>query len=201
MKNKFKMAMYIDSNNFYKNVCELYPDDKISIKWESLILGIRDIIKSDYDCRFAKSYYSALSDRSDNPNKYDNHKRFLDKLGSCPYIDVIIGKLARVALSNNIPIDRDNPNTYKHIEKKTDINMNNGMLSSSADIIVILSDDSDFCPTVNLLKRRGKIVLLVAPVGSKGADMENTVGQENVYYIDQSILNRYVIIKPQKLAS
>ena len=35
------MIMYIDSNNFYKNVQDLYSEQRISIKWLKTIMRIK----------------------------------------------------------------------------------------------------------------------------------------------------------------
>ena len=190
------LMMYIDGNNFYKNIAELYGVKNVYPKWKSMILGIRDLVQQDYDCYFSKAYFfSSLSDRADNPTKYDNHKKFLDKLSECPYIDTIIGKLKCVPKDKDIPIDKNNPDTYKHVEKNTDVNMSNEMLLSDADIIVILSADSDFENTVNILRQRGKTILAIAPIGSKTSQIRNVVGQDNMIYLNHDFLDNYIGIK------
>lgn len=116
--SKKVMMMYIDSNNFYKNVQELYSNKSIRIDWFKAILGLRNIIQNDYECSFSKAYYySALSDRNDNPEKFDKHKAFLDYLDRIPFIDTVIGKLSRIPRNQDIPIDKNDPSTYRHIEK------------------------------------------------------------------------------------
>lgn len=51
--SKSTMMMYIDSNNFYKNVQALYDGDRLKIKWQQLILDIRNLIQQDYECGFS----------------------------------------------------------------------------------------------------------------------------------------------------
>jgi len=184
------MMMYIDSNNFYKNVQALYGAQRVNIYWNKVILGIRNKIQQDYDCYFSKAYYySALSDREDNPTIYDKHSAFLASLNAIPYIDVVIGKLTRVPIDSKIPIDKNNPATYKHVEKNTDINISNDMLLSTADIVVLLSVDSDFENTVNLIKSKGKKVLLVVPIGAKSSQMQQIVGRENIIFLDKAFFD------------
>lgn len=193
--SKSTMMMYIDANNFYKNIADLYGVRNVKPNWKNLCLAIRDLIQQDYDCKFAKAYYySALSERADNPIVYDKHKRFLDNLNQCKFIDTIIGKLSRVPRYPNVPIDKNNPATYIHIEKTTDINVSNGMLISTADIIVLLSADTDYEYTIEMLKKRGKTVLVIIPVGSKSSHIQHIVGSENVYFLDKDFLDKYVKI-------
>lgn len=191
--SKSVMMMYIDANNFYKNIAELYSVKSVKPNWKQMCLGIRDIIQEDNNCNFAKAYYySALSDRSDNPEKYDKHKNFLDNLNQCKFIDVVIGKLSRVPKDKNIPIDKNDPSTYKHVEKTTDINVANGMLTSTADIIVLLSADTDYESTIRLLQQRGKTVIAVIPVGAKSSYMQQIIGEDNVIYLDKDFFDKYV---------
>ncbi len=191
--HKPTMMMYIDSNNFYKNIAELYGVKTIKPNWKRLCLGIRDLIQEDYDCNFAKAYYySALSDRNDNPVVYDKHKSFLDNLNKCPFIDTIVGKLSRIPRYPDVPIDKFDPSTYIHVEKNTDVNISNGMLISSADIIVLLSADTDFEYTIQMLKKRNKTVLAVIPVGSKSSHIQHIIGNNNVYLLDKVFLDNYV---------
>lgn len=187
------MMMYIDANNFYKNIADVYGVKNVKPNWKNLCLAIRDLIQQDYDCNFSKAYYySALSDRVDNPNVYDKHKRFLDNLNQCKFIDVIIGKLSRVPRYPDIPVDKNNPSTYIHIEKATDVNVSNGMLISTADIIVLLSADTDYEYTIHMLQKRGKKVLVIIPIGAKSSRIQSVVGDENVYFLDKEFLDKYV---------
>lgn len=192
------LMMYVDGNNFYKNIAELYNVKTVYPNWKDLLLGIRDLIQEDTECNFAKAYYfSSLSDRNDNPSVYDGHKNFLNNLNKCSFIDVVIGKLKCVPKVAGVPIDKSNPDTFKHIEKNTDINMSNEMLISQADIIVILSADADFEDTIKRLKAKGKTVMAVAPIGSKTSHIKDVVGQENMIYLDTGFLDKYVKFKTQ----
>lgn len=191
--SKSVMMMYIDANNFYKNIAELYNVKTVKPQWAKLIIGIRNIIQEDYDCNFSKAYYySALSDREDNPIKYDKHKRFLDNLNKCTYIDVKISKLLRVPRIYGVPIDKNDPSTYRHSEKSTDTKVSNGMLLSTADIIVLLSADTDYEDTIRILQRKKKKVLVVIPVGAKSSKIQSTVGSDNVILLDKPFLDKYV---------
>ena len=186
------MMMYIDSNNFYNNIAGLYNKKTVRLNWQSLCLGIRDIIQEDYNCNFSIAfYYSAFSDRSDNPDKYDSHKKFLDNLNKCKFIEVVVGKLSRVPTNPDVPIDKNDPSTYKHVEKTTDINVSNGMLTSSADIIVLLSADTDYEGTIKLLQEQGKTVLVAVPIGAKSSYIQHIVGNDNVILLDKNFFDKY----------
>ncbi len=188
------MMMFIDSNNFYKNVADIYLGNKIKLKWTKMILGIRDEIQQLIDCYFSKAYYfSALSNRNDNPAVYDAHKKFLDNLNKCSYVEVVTGNLIKVPAQEGIEINPAIPSTYRHIEKNTDINMASEMLISSADIVVVLSADSDFDSTIERIKKSGKKVILVNPVGSKNSQLVHRVGREDSILLDKNFFDKYVI--------
>jgi uncharacterized LabA/DUF88 family protein len=118
-------------------------------------------------------------------------KKFLDNLNQCKYIDVVIGKLSRVPIDSATPINKNDPSTYKHVEKTTDVNISNGMLTSTADIIVLLSADTDFESTIRLLKKQGKTVLVVVPIGAKSSHIQHIVGDDNVILLDKNFFDKY----------
>lgn len=66
------------------------------------------------------------------------------------------------------------------------------MLLSSADIIFLLSADSDFESTIQYLKSQGKNVLLATPVGSKSSHLQQAVGRENIIFLDKPFFDKYV---------
>lgn len=113
----------------------------------------------------------------------------MDRLNTVPYIETDIGKLTRVPINPSIPVDRNNPATYKHIEKNTDVKIASDMLSSTADIIVLLSADSDFESVVERLKESSKQVVLVIPIGAKSSQMQHLVGRDNIIYLDKSFFD------------
>lgn len=108
---------------------------------------------------------------------------------------MVLGQLRRVPANEGIPVDRSKPSTYKHVEKKTDVNMSNEMLVSGADIVAILSADGDFEDTLSRLKKMGKTIIAIAPIGSKSIQMSKMVGEENMIYLSYQFLNQYVKTK------
>ena len=65
------------------------------------------------------------------------------------------------------------------------------MLTSTADIIVLLSADTDFESTIRLLKKQGKTVLVVVPIGAKSSHIQHIVGDDNVILLDKNFFNKY----------
>ena len=196
-QQKPTLNIYIDSNNFYKNAVQLLGVSKAKFNWGALILGIRDVIQKEYECSFSKAiYYSALSAKEDNEQKYNAQKRFLDAINRIPYVDTHIGRLAKVPKTSGISVNPKDPSTYKHVEKNTDINISNDMLqhmyTNSTDIFVLCSADGDFEDTIKKIKDSGKTVLAVTPVGSKSIAIRNAIGDENIFYLDEAFLRHYI---------
>lgn len=192
------MNMYIDSNNFYKNAIQLLGSDRVKFNWGSLVLGIRDIIQADYPSKFSKAnYYSALSEEADSPTKYAGQKKFLDAIDRIPYIDVHIGRLSKVPRHEGVPINLGDPSTYKHIEKNTDINISNDMLSDmftgGTDIFLLCSADGDFANTIQRIKDKNKTVLALTPSGSRSITVRNVIGDQYMYYVDEAFLSKYIV--------
>lgn len=197
-QKKPSLNIYIDSNNFYKNAIQLLGESKVKFNWASLVLGIRDIIQKDYECNFSKAiYYSALSAKEDNEKKYTAQKNFLDAINRVPFIDVHIGRLSKVPRNPGVPINPADSSTYRHVEKNTDINISNDMLqhmyTNSTDIFLLCSADGDFEDTIKKIKENGKTILAIVPAGSKSIAIRNAIGDENMYYIDESFLRKYII--------
>lgn len=65
------------------------------------------------------------------------------------------------------------------------------MLTSTADIIVLLSADTDFESTIRLLKKQGKTVLVVVPIGDKSSHIQHIVGDDNVILLDKNFFDKY----------
>ena len=196
---KKRVMMFVDSNNFHKD-CEnsLGSNSKPRFNWKDLLLGIRDLYKENEedDIIFLKAYYySALSDREDNPTIYDKHKRFLDAINKIKFIYVKLGHLARVPIEEGKKIVRTDPSTYKHIEKSTDVNISNDILENclrnNCDVILLISADGDYKDTIERIKDYGKEFYLVLPIGTP-ADILKKLAGEKIIYLDKAFLQKYI---------
>lgn len=67
-------------------------------------------------------------------------------------------------MKNRIDLDINNPQTYRTVEKETDINLATHMVAkgfqNAYDIAILVSGDTDYIKTVETLHNNGKIVVI-----------------------------------------
>ena len=191
--------MFIDSNNFYKNSQRLLQLGSVKFRWADLLIGIRDLFQNEYpETKFIKAnYYSALSDREDNPKAYDAQKRFLDAIARVAFIDVIIGYLMKKPRSESVKIDIKDKSTYYHVEKNTDVNLSNDILinclGNGVDIVLLIATDGDYADTINKVKTCGKEIFVVVPEGTPFYKIKSLVEDKNIIYLKESFLKNYLV--------
>ena len=192
-----RMIMFIDSNNFYKHSERLLGSKKIKFNWGDLIIGIRNEYQQYFpDATLLKAiYYTALSDRADNPVAFDKQSRFIEAIKKIPYVEVRTGYLIRQPKDPLVPVDRNNPETYFHRDKETDIKLSNDLLENAwlkkYEHAVIVSADGDFKDTIEKVKQQGVHVAAVIPVGTPAYSIKSVV--HGTYYLSADFLNRYTI--------
>lgn len=193
--------MFIDSNNFYKNSEKLLDIQHPKFSWHSLILGIRDLYQElSPDSKFVKAYYyTALSDRADNPKKYDAQNNFIEAIKRISFVEVVIGYLMRKPKNNDIEIDKSDPNTYYHTEKNTDVNLSNDILENvfqkNIEVVILVAADGDYEDTVNKARRYGMDFYLVLPMGTPASKMKSIIDRRKIIYLDETFLKKYIIEK------
>lgn len=85
------------------------------------------------------------------------------------YLDVVDGEyIARPTIENG-RMDINDPTTYYKVEKGTDVNIATSMLTlayhNAYDTAMLVSEDSDYLPVVEQVKRLGKNIIVVGIVG------------------------------------
>jgi uncharacterized LabA/DUF88 family protein len=193
------VKIFIDSNNIYKEACKLLGERKIKLSWVDFINGVFNEYRNrDADAQLRQAYYySALSDRTDNPTKYDNQKRFLDALAKVSFIEVKIGYLLKVPTNPSVPIDIADTSTYRHIEKDTDTKFSNDIMENfykeQCDIFIIMAADGDHFDTIERVVKEGKKVILAVPVGMPCQKLKSVIGEENVIYLTKDMIASHLV--------
>jgi 6-hydroxy-3-succinoylpyridine 3-monooxygenase len=142
--------VYVDGFNLYFGILQGTPDLK-SLNLESFM----DFLRPDEEVLGVR-YFTALVD----PQKHlsvsrDRQKRYLQALGSCPKLKVIMGKyqLREVSCRGKCRQRYEVPE-----EKKTDVGIAVQMASDAIDglmdRIVLVSGDSDLEPAVEWIRKR-----------------------------------------------
>lgn len=145
-----KAMVYVDGFNLYFGILQGTPD----LKWLNLE-SFMDFLRPDEEVLGVR-YFTALVD----PQKHlsvsrDRQKRYLQALGSCPKLKVIMGKyqLREVSCRGKCRERYEVPE-----EKKTDVGIAVQMISDAIDglmdRIVLVSGDSDLEPAVEWIRKR-----------------------------------------------
>jgi len=161
-----RVAVFIDGDNFYFGLRKIYGKDK-SLKnfnfqnFASFLANNGKVVKI--------YYYNALLDREFNPQKFKSQKEFFYKLRKIKDFHLVLCKL----LKRNII----GTNKHYYIIKEDDINMAVDMVDGSVDnifdVAIVVSEDGDFVPAIESLKRRGKGVENVYFKGSSSRNLKN----------------------------
>lgn len=145
-----RAVVYVDGFNLYFGVLQGTP----KLKWLNL-QGFMDSLRPDEEVVGIR-YFTALVDPQKQTSVCrDRQKRYLQALGSCPKVEVTMGKyqLREVNCRARCREKYDVPE-----EKKTDVGIAVRMISDAidglADRIVLVSGDSDLEPAIEWIRRR-----------------------------------------------
>lgn len=164
-----RVMIFIDGNNLYQGAKDLLgqpPKIDFSLFSQELIQPNQKLMRT--------YYYSALSDKKDNPLAFEKQKSFLDSLKLLPRFEVVTGYLQKKSIPH-VKFDPTNPKTYVHTEKGTDVSIATDMLSlaydNSYDVCILVSADSDYVTVIDRVKARGKIVQVAVAKGSRASQL------------------------------
>jgi uncharacterized LabA/DUF88 family protein len=144
-KQKERVAIFIDGSNLYNNLKRY----KLKIKFEDLINKIetkRQVIDI--------FYYTALLEKSVDKKRYEDHKRFIDKISKIPNFHVVLCNLKKIKLEDgslDFQIKGDDVHLATDLIK--------GSYENLFDVAIIVSGDADFIPAIKLAQKNGKKVI------------------------------------------
>lgn len=166
-----RVMIFIDGNNLYQGAKDLLgraPRIDLQTFAHALCGPDRRLMRT--------YYYSALSDREDNPSAYSRHKSFLDEVNTLPRFEVVVGYLQKKAVPGK-RIDTADSSTYIHTEKETDVNIATDMLSlaydDGYDVAILVSADSDYTRVIDRIKSRGKVVEVAICEGARAYKLKH----------------------------
>ena len=143
--NTQRVAIFIDGSNLYHNL------KRFNIK-----TTFEEIIKSVETKREVVDifYYTALLDKSIDEKRYNEHKRFLDKIKQIPNFHIVLCNLRKVVLENGF---------VDFVIKGDDIylatDLIKGAYENLYDVAIIISGDGDFVPAIKLVQKNNKKVI------------------------------------------
>lgn len=122
-------------------------------------------------------YYNAIQDQNTDPEKAKAQSGFLESLEKSPLVDVRLGRI----------VNRNGVKT----EKGVDVRMATDMVFYSArdffDVAVVVTEDQDFVPAINLVKEFGKQVELVLSKDAASRDMVKVA--DRIVWFDDLLRN------------
>lgn len=142
---KERVMVFIDGSNLYHNLKRY----NIKIKFEDIIKKLetkREIV--------GIFYYTALLNKNLDEKKYQEHKKFLDKIKDIPNFNVVLCNLKRIISGDG----------SVHFEIKGDdihlaTDLIKGAYENLYDVAIVVSGDEDFIPAIKLAQRNGKKII------------------------------------------
>jgi len=143
MKNKDRVAIFIDGSNLYHSLKVLKG---VKIDFEKLIKELsKDRILTN------AFYYIAPLDITSNEETYWKHQKFLAELEKIPRFKVVLCTLRKYPKEDG---------TFGFEVKGDDVYLANNLLVGAYenlyDTAILVSGDEDFIPVINTLKRLKK---------------------------------------------
>lgn len=179
--------VFIDGNNFYHNVKKLIKPSYVDF------FKLTEFICSYYECKHKKTiYYNSVPSVSDGEKMYYDHMRFLDEIRKIAKFEVKTRKLQRSSTKetqqmkketievlefcgNCMPLAKamcsDCIGNVKKREKGMDVMiaidmLNLCLIEKKCDFCILVSGDSDFVPSLDLIKRsKKKVATAFVPPG------------------------------------
>jgi uncharacterized LabA/DUF88 family protein len=165
-----KFAIFIDGNNFYFGLRKLYGKEK-SLKNFNFQLFAKEFAKNGEVVKIF--YYNAFLDKENNPQKYENQKKFFDKLKQIPNFKLVLCKLLKRKITGTT--------NFYYILKEDDIHMAVDMVENAYedtyDSAILVSGDGDFVPAVKSIKKRNKFVINLYFKSSSSRNLKNFCNQ------------------------
>jgi len=140
-----RVSIFIDGSNLYNNLKEY-----------SIKVNFEEIIKKLENKRKVMNifYYTALLDKAYNLEKYEKHKKFLEKIKQIPNFNIILCNLRKTILKDgSIRFDIKGDDVYLTTD------LIKGAYENLYDVAIIVSGDEDFIPAIKLVQVIGKKVI------------------------------------------
>lgn len=177
-----RVSIFIDGNNFYHGLRNLYGKDK-SLKKFNFAEFINYLTKENKSIGIF--YYNAQLDKSKNSQKFDSQKEFFEKLKQIPKLNLRLCKL----LKRKLPHLKG----YYYVLKEDDIHMAvdivEGACDNEFDIAILISGDGDFVPAVRSVKKRNKKIINVYFKKSSSRNLKNDC--DDSIEINKEILDKF----------
>ncbi|MFQ5531979.1 MAG: NYN domain-containing protein [Candidatus Nanoarchaeia archaeon] len=142
---KERVSIFIDWSNLYHNL----KRHDINITFQEIINKLET--KREVTDIF---YYTALLDKKHDLDRYNKHKKFLDKIKKIPNFNIVFCNLKKI-------INEDSSISFEI--KSDDIYLATDLIKGAYedlyDVAIIVSGDEDFVPAIKLAQKNNKKVI------------------------------------------
>lgn len=151
-----RVCLFVDGSNLYFALKRNGKATRVDYHQLSLALV-------GPDRRLVRTYYyNAMFDPQNFPDKAKNQQSFFDSLEKTPYLDLRLGRIVQ--------------NREGHrVEKGVDVRMASDMVYYAArdffDVAIVVTEDQDFAPALQLVKEFGKQVEVALFPDAQGREM------------------------------
>ncbi len=161
LKKIDKIIIFIDGNNLYHSLGRMFNDEKTDFfNFEKLIkyiTGKRQVIET--------YYYIGVFDLTYNSESYADQQRFFSKLRKIKNFNLVTCRMQKVKIDGNL--------IYQVKEDDIRLALDMTKLADKYDTAILVSNDGDFVPAVELVQEKGKKVENVG------------IGKSPSYYLKQ----------------
>lgn len=151
-----RVCLFVDGSNLYFALKRNGKATRVDYHQLSLALV-------GPDRRLVRTYYyNAMFDPQNFPDKAKNQQSFFDSLEKTPYLDLRLGRIVQNREGNRV-------------EKGVDVRMASDMVYYAArdffDVAIVVTEDQDFAPALQLVKEFGKQVEVALFPDAQGREM------------------------------
>lgn len=159
MPKQERVMVFIDGANVYNKL----RDDIGGGHFRPIDFGLFGKLVAGADRRLVKVYYYVSPvDQYTHPSEYSSQQQFFAELRKITYLEVRLGSLRPRTRSNTCPNCKHRTVTNFRVEKGVDVHLAVDMLSCAFDdqydCAVVVSEDADFAPAADEVRRYNKKV-------------------------------------------
>lgn len=165
-----RVRVYVDGFNLYYRALKRSP-----YKWLNVLELSRELLDPGDTIDLLRYFTARVSPRAGNPSAPRDQQLYLNALGTVPEIEVHYGRFLPKGKWRPIVHPEWSPAVMVQVhdteEKGSDVNlavhMLNDGLTDRYDAALLLSQDTDLCECMKLVREAGKIVGLVCLDGKQ----------------------------------
>lgn len=156
-----KIGVFIDNSNVFRSLVNMKSNDP---EWECLydplklsrkIAGNRELVNISFHCTNPPAYLMKSDEDGGNEEARFKHRRAKQYYSAIEKMDLMEVKYG------SLKFDSDGVPREKGLDTALSIAMSNGAVFDEYDVAVLVANDGDYLPAIEIVKKLGKKVELV----------------------------------------